>query len=114
MFQVALVDCGRYTALPVICLRDTGTRDTGTGHATTEVGRGADLQKVRGCFYPGLTLKSSFIAADKDEVTLTLTASNDAKVDFQQSLIVSGLMKAGKETIVRYVPAIPFKIVAKK
>ena len=64
--------------------------------------------------FTGVTLKASYVAPDKDEVTLTLSVTTDASVGFQQNLIVSGLMKTGKESILRYAPAIPFKVVAKK
>ena len=62
----------------------------------------------------GITVKSVFVPPDKDEATLTLTVTKEAKVGLKQNIIISAVMKTGKETIVRYAPAIPIEITAPK
>ncbi len=61
----------------------------------------------------GITVKSVFVPPDKDEATLTLAVTKEAKVGLKQNIIISAVMKTGKETIVRYAPAIPIEITAK-
>jgi hypothetical protein len=61
---------------------------------------------------PGITVKSIFMAPDKDEATLTISIASDAKPGLAQNVIVMGIMKTPKETITRYLPAIPIKVVA--
>jgi hypothetical protein len=58
-----------------------------------------------------LTTKSVFVQADKDEAEIMLTVSKDAKPQ-RQDMIVSGLMRANNQSIVRYARAIPVVIVA--
>jgi hypothetical protein len=58
-----------------------------------------------------LTTKSVFVPLDKDEAEITLTVSQDAKPQ-RQDMIVSGLMRANNQSIVRYTRAIPVVIVA--
>jgi hypothetical protein len=60
----------------------------------------------------GINVKSVFVPADKDEATVTLAVTNEAKVGLKQNILISGVMKTGKETIVRYIPAIPIQVVA--
>jgi len=60
----------------------------------------------------GITMKSIFVAADKDEATININVSADAKPGLQQNVIIMGVLKSGKETITRYLPAIPIKVVA--
>jgi hypothetical protein len=57
-------------------------------------------------------MKSIFLPADKDEATVNISVANDAKPGLLQNLIIMGVMKTGKETITRYLPAIPIKVVA--
>jgi hypothetical protein len=59
-----------------------------------------------------LTTKSLFAAPEKDEAEITLTVSKDAKPGPRQDMIVSGLMRANNQSIVRYARAIPVQIVA--
>ena len=60
----------------------------------------------------GITMKSIFLPADKDEATVNISVSNDAKPGLLQNVIIIGVLKSGKETITRYLPAIPIKVVA--
>ncbi len=55
----------------------------------------------------GITMKSIFLPADKDEATVNITVGNDAKPGLLQNVIIMGVLKSGKETITRYLPAIP-------
>ena len=52
--------------------------------------------------------------ADKDEAILTLSVTKEAKPGLKQNIIINAIMKMGKETIVRYAPAIPIQVVAPK
>jgi len=58
-----------------------------------------------------LTTKGVFVQPDKDEAEITLTVSKDAKPQ-RQDMIVSGLMRANNQSIVRYAAAIPVRVVA--
>ena len=58
-----------------------------------------------------VTTKSVFVPPEKDEAEITLTVSKDAKPQ-RQDLIVSGLMRANNQSIVRFTRAIPVQIVA--
>jgi hypothetical protein len=60
----------------------------------------------------GITMKSVSLAADKDEATVNISVGNDAKPGLLQNVIIMGVLKSGKETITRYLPAIPVKVVA--
>ncbi len=60
---------------------------------------------------PGITVKPAFAAPDKDEATLVVTVTKEAKVGLKQNLIISGVMRAGKENITRYVEAVPIEVV---
>jgi len=62
----------------------------------------------------GITVKSVFLAADKDEGTVTLSVTQDARVGVQHNIIVMGVMRSGRETITRYAPAIPIRILPKQ
>jgi hypothetical protein len=58
----------------------------------------------------GITMKSIFLPADKDEATVNVSIASDAKPGLQQNIIIMGVLKSGKETITRYLPAIPIKV----
>jgi hypothetical protein len=58
----------------------------------------------------GITMKSIFLPADKDEATVSIAVGNDAKPGLLQNVIIMGVLKSGKETITRYLPAIPIKV----
>ena len=60
----------------------------------------------------GISMKSIFVAADKDEGAINISVGNDAKPGLLQNVIIMGVLKTGKETITRYLPAIPIKVVA--
>lgn len=60
----------------------------------------------------GITVRPANIPANKDEATVTLTATKQAPVGLRQNIIITGTMKAGKATITRVAPAIPIKVVA--
>jgi hypothetical protein len=57
-----------------------------------------------------LSTKSVFVPPEKDEAEIMLTASKDAKPQ-RQDMIVSGLMRANNQSIVRFTRAIPVVIV---
>jgi hypothetical protein len=59
-----------------------------------------------------ITSKSVFVAADKDEATITLTVTKDAKPGLRQDVIFSGVMRAANQTITRFARAIPIQVVA--
>jgi len=56
--------------------------------------------------------KGVFVAPEKDEAEIVLNVAKDAKVGLRQDVIVSGLMRANNQSIVRYTRAIPIQIVA--
>ena len=58
-----------------------------------------------------VTTKSVFVPPEKDEAEVMLTVAKDAKPQ-HQDMIVSGLMRANNQSIVRYSRAIPIQIVA--
>src|SRR5262249_17885634 len=58
-----------------------------------------------------LTTKSVFVQPDKDEAEITLTVAKDARPQ-REDMIVSGLMRANNQSIVRFARAIPVQIVA--
>jgi hypothetical protein len=60
----------------------------------------------------GITVKAAFVAPDKDEGTLTVSVAKDAPVGLRQNIMISGAMRTGRETITRFLPAIPIKVVA--
>jgi hypothetical protein len=59
----------------------------------------------------GLTVKAATIAADKDEATITFRAAKPLRPGFEQNVIVTGTMKAGKEAVTIAAPAISIRIV---
>jgi hypothetical protein len=60
-----------------------------------------------------ITTKGVFVAPEKDEAEIVLNVAKDAKVGLRQDMIVSGLMRANNQSIVRYARAIPVVVVAK-
>ncbi len=60
-----------------------------------------------------ITTKSVFAPPEKDEAEIVLNVAKDAKVGLRQDVIVSGLMRAGSQSIVRYTQAIPLIVIAK-
>ena len=60
-----------------------------------------------------ITTKGVFVAPEKDEAEIVLNVAKDAKVGLRQDMIVSGLMRANNQSIVRYARAIPVMVVAK-
>jgi len=59
-----------------------------------------------------ITTKGVFVAPDKDEAEIVLNVSKGAKVGLRQDVILSGLMRANNQSIVRYARAIPVTVVA--
>ena len=59
-----------------------------------------------------ITTKGVFVAPEKDEAEIVLNVSKDAKVGLRQDVILSGLMRANNQSIVRYARAIPVTVVA--
>ena len=60
-----------------------------------------------------ITTKGVFVAPEKDEAEIVINVAKDAKVGLRQDVIVSGLMRAGPQSIVRFARAIPIQVVAK-
>ena len=60
-----------------------------------------------------ISTKGVFVAPEKDEAEIVLNVAKDAKVGLRQDMIVSGLMRANNQSIVRYARAIPVMVVAK-
>jgi hypothetical protein len=61
---------------------------------------------------PGVNVRCVPIVADKDEATITVTVPKGAAVGSKLSLVIRGEMQAGKETFVRFAPAIIVQVVA--
>ncbi len=60
-----------------------------------------------------MSTKGVFVAPEKDEAEIVLNVAKDAKVGLRQDMIISGLMRANNQSIVRYTRAIPVMVVAK-
>jgi hypothetical protein len=60
-----------------------------------------------------ISTKGVFVPPEKDEAEIVLNVAKDAKVGLRQDMIVSGLMRANNQSIVRYARAIPVIVVAK-
>jgi hypothetical protein len=60
-----------------------------------------------------ITTKGMFVAPEKDEAEIVLNVAKDAKVGLRQDVIVSGLMRSGPQSIVRFARSIPIQVVAK-
>jgi hypothetical protein len=60
-----------------------------------------------------ITTKGVFVPPEKDEAEIVLNVSRDAKVGLRQDIIVTALMRANNQSIVRYTRAIPVVVVAK-
>ena len=59
----------------------------------------------------GLTVRAASIAADKDEATVTITATNQLAVGFRQNLLLTGALRIGKETITGVAPAVAIRVI---
>ena len=57
-----------------------------------------------------ISTKSIQVTPDKDEVTVAVSATKDAKPGLRQDIIISGFMRAGSQTITRFTQAIPVKV----
>jgi hypothetical protein len=57
-----------------------------------------------------ISTKSIQVTPDKDEVTIAVAATKDAKPGLRQDIIISGFMRAGGQTITRFTQAIPVKV----
>jgi hypothetical protein len=53
------------------------------------------------------------IPADKDEATVTISVPPQSPVGLMQTVILSGTMNTGKESVTRLLPAIAVKVIAK-
>ena len=60
-----------------------------------------------------ITTKGVFVPPEKDEAEIVLTVAKDAK-PLRQDMIVSGLMRANNQSIVRFARAIPVTVVAER
>lgn len=60
----------------------------------------------------GITIKPAVVPPGKDEVTLALSGAKQARTGLQQNIIITGVMRTGRETITRYAPAIAIQVIA--
>ena len=60
----------------------------------------------------GVTVKTANIPADQTEATVTIKVTKQVPVGFMQNIIITGSVRAGKDTIMRTAPAIPIRVVA--
>lgn len=60
-----------------------------------------------------ISTKGVFVAPEKDQAEIVLNVAKDAKVGLRQDMIISGLMRANNQSIVRFTPVIPVVVVAK-
>ncbi len=60
----------------------------------------------------GLSVKRATIAADKNEATVTITASSSLKAGFEQNVILAGSTKIGKESVKCEMGAISIRVIA--
>ena len=58
-----------------------------------------------------ITTRGVFVAPEKAEAEIVLNVPKDAKVGVRQDGIISGLMRANNQSIVRYARAIPVIVV---
>jgi hypothetical protein len=63
---------------------------------------------------PGANVQVAPIPADKDEATVTISVPPQSPVGLRQTILVSGTMNTGKESVTRLLPAITVKVVAAK
>jgi hypothetical protein len=61
---------------------------------------------------PGITGRAAPIPSDKDEVAFALTVTNRVPIGSRQNIVIAGTMRVGRETVTRFTPAIPIKVVA--
>jgi hypothetical protein len=57
-----------------------------------------------------VTTKTVQVPADKDEATVTITVTKDAKAGLRQDLIISGVMRSGGSSVTRFAQAIPIRV----
>jgi hypothetical protein len=62
----------------------------------------------------GVTVTAALIPADKDDAIVTINAAPKAPVGLMQTIILSGTMNTGKESVTRLLPAIAVKVIAAK
>jgi hypothetical protein len=61
-----------------------------------------------------ITVKPVTVAPTKSEAKITVAASVEAPVGLMECIVITGDMKAGKETFTGVAPAISVKVVAPK
>ncbi|SPE27267.1 Peptidase domain protein [Candidatus Sulfopaludibacter sp. SbA3] len=57
-----------------------------------------------------VTTKTVQVPADKDEATVTITVTKDAKPGLRQDLIISAVMRSGNSSVTRFAQAIPIRV----
>lgn len=62
----------------------------------------------------GITVAPATVPPDKTDTTVTMTISKDAPIGARSLLLLSGTLKGEKETITRFAPGLPLRIVAPK
>ena len=60
-----------------------------------------------------IVIRAAQVPADKDEVTVTLTVAKEAKPGLRQDVILSGILRAGTQSITRFAQAIPVRVAAR-
>jgi hypothetical protein len=63
---------------------------------------------------PGANVQVAPIPADKDEATVTISVPPQSPVGLRQTILLSGTMNTGKESVTRLLPAIAVKVIAAK
>ena len=102
-----VVDCGRQSA----------RSEAGERHADHDQDTAQGRSQGRSDDHGGrlanntITTRGVFVAPEKDEAEIVLNVPKDAKVGLRQDGIISGLMRANNQSIVRYARAIPVIVV---
>lgn len=62
----------------------------------------------------GITVKRANIAKDANEAVVTITATKQARIGFEDNIILTGTMKVGKETTAVVLSAVSIKVIDPK
>jgi hypothetical protein len=60
----------------------------------------------------GITVRAASIPPAKDEATVTITTTNQIRAGHRENIIITGTLRVGQNSIIRFAPAIPIKAVA--
>ncbi|HUV39625.1 MAG TPA: hypothetical protein VMY39_08410 [Planctomycetota bacterium] len=98
------VEADKVVEIPQNGEADVVVKVTRTAQTKGQIKLGADIVPK------GLTVRGATLAADKDEAVVTLRAGR-LPAGLEQNVVLSGSMKIGKDTVVSYAPAVPFRVV---